>query len=102
MSQAFDDECVTRHAAADERQAAGGGFHPVMRGDAVFDENGDAVQGRARTVRASLVVERLRDVQGVRVRFDHGVKRMGALPIDRIDTARVPTNEIDGRVPTAR
>ena len=73
LAQFLRHERIFRRTRTHQRQRSGRGLHAVGGVDVVFDQDGNAVQRAARALGFALLVEGLRDGQGVGIEFDHAI-----------------------------
>ena len=76
---------------ADQCQGAGGG-HEVYRVDVVFEQNGNTMERSAGALRASFLVQRLGDHQGIGVDLQDRAQGR-TVAIERFDPIQVELDE---------
>lgn len=75
IAQLLDDEGITRHNVAQQRQAAGARLQVVRGGDVVLDDEGNAVQGATDLALLALGIALRSNGEQVGVDLDDGTVR---------------------------
>jgi len=87
-AQLLHDERVRGRFRSDQRQRSSRRLHAVQRRNVVLDQNRNSVQRPARPFFFPLLVQRLRNFQRVRIRFNDAVDRRSAI-VDRRDALEI-------------
>ncbi len=97
LPQPRGQEGIPRRDRALQGQRAGGGRHAVVGADVVLEQDGDAVEGTARTFRLAFGVEGVREGQRFGVRLDHR-PQLRPLAVQGLDAAEIGLHDRAGRV----